>query len=209
MAAPPTKRPPSNARVVLLSLAALAVMIGMVAASVPLYQMFCRVTGYGGTPMTAKAAPGPVTDRPITVRFDASVAKDVPWRFEPVTRQIRTTLGEQVLTTYRATNTGSEPVVGTATFNVTPEKAGRYFNKIECFCFTEQRIEPGQSIDMPVTFFVDPGLADDPYSNEIGTITLSYTFFRKVAAEGRRALAAPPTPARETPPVTVEQGPPS
>jgi len=170
---------PSNARVVVLSLAALTVMVGLVAASVPLYQLFCRVTGYGGTPQTASAAPGPVTDRPITVRFDSSVAKDVPWRFEPVTRQIKTTLGEQVLTSYRATNTGSEAVIGTATFNVTPEKAGRYFNKIECFCFSEQRIEPGQSIDMPVTFFVDPGLADDPYSNEVNAITLSYTFFRK------------------------------
>ncbi len=175
---------PSNARVVLLSLAALAVMIGMVAASVPLYQLFCRVTGYGGTPQIAKAAPGAVTGRPITVRFDASVAKDVPWRFEPVTRQIKTTLGEQVLTVYRATNTGPEAVVGTATFNVTPEKAGRYFNKIECFCFSEQRIEPGQSIDMPVTFFVDPSLADDPYSSEVRTITLSYTFFRKPERQG-------------------------
>ncbi|MBC7908554.1 MAG: cytochrome c oxidase assembly protein [Rhodospirillaceae bacterium] len=170
----------SNRTVVLASLTALAAMIGLVALSVPLYQMFCRVTGFGGTTRTATAAPGAVAGRPITVRFDSSVAKDLPWRFQPAQRQIKAHLGEQVLATYTATNTGSEPIIGTATFNVTPDKAGRYFNKIECFCFTEQRLEPGQTVDMPVTFFVDPAIADDPYANEVTTITLSYTFFKKV-----------------------------
>lgn len=176
----------SNRTVVLLSLAALAAMIGLVALSVPLYQMFCRVTGYGGTPRSGAVAPGPVAGRPVTVRFDSSVAKDLPWRFQPTQREIKAHLGEQVLATYTATNTGPDPIIGTATFNVTPDKAGRYFNKIACFCFTEQRLEPGQSIDMPVTFFVDPAMADDPYANEVTTITLSYTFFRKPAPERDR-----------------------
>ncbi|MGE5475972.1 MAG: cytochrome c oxidase assembly protein [Bacteroidales bacterium] len=167
-----------NSRVVMLSLAASAVMVGLVSASVPLYRLFCKVTGAGGLTRVAAAAPG-ATDRVVTVRFDASVAKGMPWRFQPTQREMRVHLGEQVLATYRATNTGAEPVVGTATFNVTPDKAGRYFDKIACFCFSEQRLEPGQTVDMPVTFFVDPALADDPTANEVRTITLSYTFFRK------------------------------
>lgn len=169
-----------NGRVVMLSLAAVSVMVGLVVGSVPLYRMFCRVTGYGGATQVAVTAPG-ATTRVVTVRFDASVAKGMPWRFQPTQREMRVHLGEQVLATYRATNTGTEPVVGTATFNVTPDKAGRYFDKIACFCFSEQRLEPGQTVDMPVTFFVDPALADDPTADEVRTITLSYTFFRKEA----------------------------
>lgn len=176
----------SHRTVVLLSLTALAAMIGLVVLSVPLYQMFCRVTGYGGTTRTANAAPGAVAGRPITIRFDSSVAKDLPWQFQPGQREIKAHLGEQMLAHYTATNTGSTPIIGTATFNVTPDKAGRYFNKIACFCFTEQRLEPGQSVDMPVTFFVDPAIADDPYASEVTTITLSYTFFRKVAPQRER-----------------------
>lgn len=174
----------ANRRVVLMSLGALAAMLGLVAASVPLYRLFCAVTGYGGATRVAATAPG-ATGRPVTVRFDASVAKDLPWRFVPAQREIHTHLGEQVLAVYTATNTGATPLVGTATFNVTPDKAGRYFNKIACFCFSEQRLEPGQSVDMPVTFFVDPALADDPYASEVVTITLSYTFFRKQPAAAR------------------------
>lgn len=186
----------ANGRVVLVSLAALLGMVGMVAASVPLYRLFCKVTGYDGATRVAAAAPG-ATARMVTVRFDASVAKGLPWRFRPTQREMTIPLGEQVLATYTATNTGTVPIVGTATFNVAPAKAGRYFDKIACFCFSEQRLEPGQSVDMPVTFFVDPALADDPDANEVQTITLSYTFFRSEAADGRRAPAAPPTPARQ------------
>ncbi|MCR6630601.1 MAG: cytochrome c oxidase assembly protein [Magnetospirillum sp.] len=186
-----------NRMVVLVSLAALLAMIGLVVASVPLYRLFCKITGYGGTTRTSVVAPG-ATDRQVTVRFDASVAKGLPWRFKPDQREMKVALGEQVLATYSATNTGSQPIVGTATFNVTPDKAGRYFNKIACFCFSEQRLEPGQSVDMPVTFYVDPALADDPYANEVTTITLSYTFFPK-AAEDRATPAAPPAPARKAP----------
>jgi cytochrome c oxidase assembly protein subunit 11 len=184
-----------NRTVLLASLAALVAMIGLVAASVPLYRLYCKVTGAGGTTRTAVAAPG-ADARPVTVRFDASVAKGLPWRFKPAQSEIRTHLGEQVLATYTATNTGPEAIIGTATFNVTPDKAGRYFNKIACFCFAEQRLEPGQTVEMPVTFFVDPALADDPYANEVATITLSYTFFRK------------PDPARQRQATTSErQGP--
>ncbi|CAA7613645.1 cytochrome c oxidase assembly protein [Magnetospirillum sp. UT-4] len=165
------------------SVAAVAAMLGLVAASVPLYDMVCRATGLGGATRTATAAPGAeeagAAAAVVTIRFDASVAKDLPWRFEPGQRQMRVHLGEQALAFFRATNTSSEPVVGTATFNVTPDRAGRYFNKIACFCFTEQRLEPGQSVDMPVTFFVDPAMADDAFAAQATTITLSYTFFRQ------------------------------
>lgn len=195
----------ANARVVLLSLGALAAMVGLVVGSVPLYRMFCKVTGYGGATGVAATAPG-ATGRVVTVRFDASVAKDMPWRFQPAQREMKVHLGEQVLAHYTATNTGTEPLVGTATFNVTPDKAGRYFDKIACFCFTEQRLEPGQTVDMPVTFFVDPALADDPNANEVTTITLSYTFFRKEAAGNGRAPFAPSRPARQRQAATATQG---
>lgn len=187
-----------NRAVVLTSLAALLGMVGLVAASVPLYRLFCKVTGYGGTTRVAQAAPGAVPGPEITVRFDASVAKDMPWRFEPQQREIRVRLGEQVLATYTATNLSNRPVVGTATFNVTPDKVGPYFNKIECFCFTEQRLEPGQTVDMPVTFFIDPALADDPLANEVTTITLSYTFFNKDPAAPQKR--APSTALQGEPP---------
>jgi cytochrome c oxidase assembly protein subunit 11 len=183
-----------NRTVLLISVAALAAMIGLVAASVPLYRLYCKVTGAGGATRTAAAAPT-ATGRAITVRFDSSVAKGLPWRFEPDQREIHTHLGQEVLATFSATNTSSEAIVGTATFNVTPDKAGRYFNKIACFCFTEQRLEPGQTVDMPVTFFVDPAIADDPYASDVTTITLSYTFFRK------------PDPARQKQATTATQGP--
>jgi cytochrome c oxidase assembly protein subunit 11 len=154
-------------------------MAGLTAASVPLYRMVCKVTGWGGTTQTAVAAPGAAEGaRVVRVRFDTSVAKDMPWRFEPEQREMTVKLGENAIAVFRATNTGREPVTGTATFNVTPDKAGRYFSKIQCFCFTEQVLAPGQTAEMPVSFFVDPALAQDPHADEVSTITLSYTFFR-------------------------------
>ena len=154
-------------------------MIGMSYAAVPLYRIFCQVTGFGGTTQvsTAENAQGvQVIDRPMTVRFDA-MANGLPWAFQPVERRIELKVGESAVAYYRAQNRSDRPSVGTATFNVTPLKAGRYFNKIECFCFTEQRLEPGQSIDMPVLFFIDPEIAKDRNLEEVKTITLSYTFF--------------------------------
>jgi cytochrome c oxidase assembly protein subunit 11 len=162
-------------------------MVGLAFASVPLYRLFCQVTGYGGTPRVEAGAEvgAPVgVEAFITVRFDANVNSALPWAFEPEQRQVRVRLGESALAHYRARNLSASPVVGTATFNVTPFKAAQYFAKIDCFCFTEQRLEPGQEIPMPVSFYVDPAILDDPDAREVRTITLSYTFFR---AEGGAA----------------------
>ena len=144
--------------------------------SVPLYQLFCEVTGFGGTTRAAQAAPTAVIDREITVRFDANVAPGLPWRFvapEPV----KLRLGEERVIAYKGKNIGKEPYLGTATFNVTPFKTGEYFNKIECFCFTEQLLLPGEEKEFTVSFFVDPKLVEDPNAKEVASITLSYTFF--------------------------------
>jgi cytochrome c oxidase assembly protein subunit 11 len=170
-----------NKRVALASGAVIAGMVGLTAASVPLYQMFCQVTGYGGTTQRATEVPevGPEGPQgpPITVSFNADVAPDLPWRFRPVQRSVVVRPGEERLAFYEAVNRGTEPVVGTATFNVTPFSAGAYFNKLQCFCFTEQVLEPGQQVEMPVSFFVDPAMLDDPDGAEVREITLSYTFF--------------------------------
>ncbi len=155
-------------------------MVGMAYAAVPLYKLFCQVTGYGGTPavgMAPKAAAGDET-RQITVRFDSNVNPALPWRFKPAQRQMTVRLGDTVLAYYVARNLSDAPAVGTATFNVTPHKAGPYFSKVDCFCFTEQRLEPGQEMDMAVSFYVDPEIYDDPNTRDVRTITLSYTFFR-------------------------------
>jgi cytochrome c oxidase assembly protein subunit 11 len=152
-------------------------MAGLTAASVPLYRLFCQVTGYGGTTQVAADSQAEILERKIRVRFDSSVDDDLPWHFQPVEREIDVRLGEERLAFYRAVNGADQPVVGTATFNVTPHKAGPYFSKIDCFCFTEQALEPGQSVDMPVSFFVDPAILDDADTRDLETITLSYTFF--------------------------------
>ncbi len=158
---------------VLLLLALVTGMAGLAGAAVPLYRIFCEATGYGGTPRRADAASTTSTGRVVTVRFDASVAKGMPWQFRAGQREIKVHLGEDAIAWFTATNVSDKPVTGTATFNVTPDKAGRSVNKIECFCFTEQSLAPGQTAQMPVTFFVDPGLAPD-----VNTVTLAYTFFR-------------------------------
>jgi cytochrome c oxidase assembly protein subunit 11 len=155
-----------------------AVMVGLSFAAVPLYKLFCQVTGYAGTTQRADAAPTTVLDREILLRFDATVSTDLPWTFHPVQHTMRLKIGENSLGFYKAANNSSAPVTGTATFNVTPEIAGAYFNKIECFCFTEQTLQPGQSVDMPVSFFIDPAIADDPDAKDLREITLSYTFFK-------------------------------
>ncbi len=159
----------------------LVVVAGMGAAAygaVPLYRIFCQVTGFGGTTQQADAAPDTVLDRQVTVRFDASLAKGLNWQFKPAQRSVTVNVGEVGLAFYRAKNLSEHPVIGTASFNVTPLKAGSYFTKIDCFCFTEQRLEPGQEMDMPVQFFIDPEIVEDANLDEITTITLSYTFHR-------------------------------
>ncbi len=169
----------SNRRIA-AALVAVPVAMGALAwASAPLYRLFCQVTGFGGTPGIAAEAPQAAADAPsIEIRFNADIAPDLDWRFGPVERAVTVRLGEPTLAFYRAQNLGDEPVTGAATFNVTPLKAGAYFSKIDCFCFTEQRLGPGESADMPVSFFIDPAIAEDPNVRDVGTITLSYTFFR-------------------------------
>ncbi len=152
-------------------------MVGMAYAAVPLYTLFCQVTGFGGTTQVAEVNDGRVLDRQMTIRFDANTARDLAWSFAPVERSIVVRVGETSLAFYRAENTSSQPATGTASFNVTPLAAGAYFNKIDCFCFTEQTLAPGAGADMPVSFFVDPAINDDPDLEHVDTITLSYTFF--------------------------------
>ena len=152
-------------------------MLGVSYAAVPLYELFCRVTGYGGTTAQAEVAPETALSQMMTVRFDANRMSGLPWDFRPVQRQVELPIGEAMTIEYEATNTSTSPTTGTATFNVSPDAAGAFFNKIECFCFTEQTLQPGESVRMPVNFFIDPEIVDDLDANWIKTITLSYTFF--------------------------------
>ncbi len=154
-------------------------MVGLSFASVPLYRLFCQVTGFGGTPNTESVTlPSEVSDAVVTVNFDANVNSDLPWAFKPVQRKVRVRLGEESLAHYTAANVSEESVTGTATFSVTPYKAAPYFSKIACFCFNEQTLLPGQEVDMPVSFYVDPAILDDPSTRDVKLITLSYTFHR-------------------------------
>jgi len=157
----------------------LAGMGGLVAVAQPLYALFCQVTGYGGTTQVATIAPDAESARVVTVQFNADIASGMPWKFKPLQREVVLQVGEQRLAFYTATNTSDEPVLGSATFNVTPQKAGLYFSKIDCFCFEEQLLMPGETVEMPVTFFVDPDIEDDNNLDEVKTITLSYTFFNR------------------------------
>jgi cytochrome c oxidase assembly protein subunit 11 len=157
-------------------------MLGLSAASVPLYDLFCRVTGYGGTPRIAAAAPGGPAEVLVRVAFNADVDPKLAWSFHPVQREISLPPGEERLAFYEAVNRSDGPIVGRAVFNVTPDKIGSYFAKIECFCFQEQVLEPGQKVEMPVSFFVDPALLEDPSTREVRQITLSYTFYMDEAA---------------------------
>ncbi|MFO7477720.1 MAG: cytochrome c oxidase assembly protein [Methyloceanibacter sp.] len=163
--------------VALLLVGLVACMTGLAFAAVPLYRLFCQVTGYGGIPQRAEQAPGEILDRTIRVRFDANVDRNLPWSFAPVERVVEVKIGETGLAFFKAANKSDQPVAGTAVFNVVPELASRYFAKIECFCFKEQTLQPGASIEMPVTFFVDPKIVEDLDTMNIGEITLSYTFY--------------------------------
>ena len=168
------------------TLATLAVivfaMVGLAFASVPLYRLFCQVTGFGGTTQVAEAAPEQIfVLPPVQVRFDANVNPKLAWKFEPVTAPVSLVPGEEITVIYRATNLADVPTSGTATFNVTPQKAGPYFMKIECFCFTEQTLGVGESVDMPVSFFLDPDIASDLNTKDVDEVVLSYTFFADIS----------------------------
>jgi cytochrome c oxidase assembly protein subunit 11 len=166
-------------------------MVGLSFASVPLYRMFCQVTGYGGTPQRAEKAPGEVLDRTVTIRFDGNVDRALPWAFAPVQQTMDVKIGETALAFFKASNNSAVPVTGRAIFNVSPELAGRYFTKIECFCFKQQTLAAGQTVEMPVTFFVDPKFVEDEDTKHISEITLSYTFYRSDEPNPPAAAAAP------------------
>ena len=186
---------PRNGTTVVLLAAVVCGMVGLSFASVPLYRLFCQATGFGGTTQRAAAAPDEVAGALVTVRFDAQTAPDLGWEFRPLEGAVRLHPGERREVLFRATNRSAETVTGTATFNVTPTKTGIYFDKLQCFCFTEQALKPGESRDMGVVFFVDPDLLSDPNTSDVRTITLSYTMFRAHPAERSNTAAAPQSPA--------------
>jgi cytochrome c oxidase assembly protein subunit 11 len=184
-----------NARTALLALLGAAAMLGLGFASVPLYRIFCQVTGFGGTTMKvteAQAATVKASSKTISVRFDANVDRQLPWKFrnEQTTQDLR--IGSRKMAFYRAENLSDKPITGIASYNVEPELAGKYFNKIQCFCFNEQTLQPGQSVEMPVIYYVDPKIMDDPETKGIEQITLSYTFHlaanQPAQKEGAKAL---------------------
>ncbi len=182
-----------NMRVALLCLGALMVMGGLTAASVPLYQLFCQVTGYGGTTQTASGAPEVILDREMTVRFDTNISQGLAWEFEASQLSQTLRVGEVGLAFFTATNVTDQLTSGIATFNVTPQDAGLYFSKIQCFCFNEQTLAPGETAQMPVYYYVDPDIAGRATLDDITTITLSYTFFPIETAwtdEGERDVAS-------------------
>jgi cytochrome c oxidase assembly protein subunit 11 len=178
-----------NRRLLIGTLSGVALMIGVAFASVPLYRAICQVTGWGGTTQMVESNPfKPVAGRKITVRFDSNVAHGMPWRFKPDLREVTLPLGGDGFISFVAENPTSQAITGTAVYNVTPLKAGKYFNKTQCFCFGEQVLEPGQKVHMPVVFFVDPAIMDDPELRDLQAITLSYTFFRAETPELERAM---------------------
>lgn len=177
-------------RTVLPLVLIVAGMTGLAYAAVPLYDMFCRVTGYGGTTQRAETGSQRVLDRTITIRFDASISPKLDWTFRPAQSSMKVKIGESSLAFYEASNSTGQALTGTATYNVSPAIAGSYFRKIDCFCFTEQKLEAGQRTDMPVSFFVDPEIMDDPEAREIDEITLSYTFFPKKQDDQSAAASA-------------------
>ncbi|HEY8592058.1 MAG TPA: cytochrome c oxidase assembly protein [Sphingomicrobium sp.] len=165
-----------NSRTLLYLLGIVALMVGVVAASPTLYRIFCEATGLNGTTQRAERAPGAVAGE-VKVQFDANVHPGLPWTFEPKQTSVSVAPGAQTTVYYRAKNLSARAIKGQAIHNVSPDTAGKYFNKIECFCFTEQTLQPGQEVDMPVVFFVDPAMKDDPDAKNVHEITLSYTFY--------------------------------
>ncbi len=175
-----------NKRTMVMAFGMAMAMLALGFASVPLYRLFCQVTGFGGTTQVASEAEADIAQRfassagarEFSIRFDANTASDMPWEFRPVQVTDRVSIGQRDMATYIARNNSSVPITGMATFNVEPEQAGRYFNKIQCFCFTEQTLMPGQEVRMPVLYYVDPAVLDDPNMEGVEQITLSYTFHR-------------------------------
>lgn len=167
----------ANRRTAVLLSAIIVAMVALTAASVPLYRLFCQVTGYGGTTQAADEAPDAIVGEPVKVSFNADVAPELGWSFRPLQRSVTVRPGEERLVFYEAINTSGRPVVGTAVFNVTPFRVGAYFNKLQCFCFEQQTLEPGERIEMAVSFFIDPAIVEDIDARTVREMTLSYTFY--------------------------------
>lgn len=181
-------------RTLLQLVAVVVTMTSLSFAAVPFYSWFCAVTGYGGTPQRAEAAPDRILDQVVKIRFDASVDQNMPWSFKPVVRTMDLRIGETGLAFYEAHNPTDRVIAGTASFNVFPDTAGGYFTKIDCFCFSEQVLQPGETVQMPVSFFVDPAIVDDPDGKFVHEITLSYTFHQTPLPEDQAALEQPAAP---------------
>lgn len=175
-------------KTVMQTVGVVVLMGGLAWASVPFYDWFCRVTGFGGVTGVSDVAPDDILDQTVTVRFDGSLNNKMPWEFKPEQREMEVRIGETGLAFYEAHNPTDKPVAGQASYNVTPYQAGGFFQKIECFCFEEQVLEPGETVQMPVSFYVDPEMVDDREGQYIHTITLSYTFYEIDLPEGYAAL---------------------
>jgi cytochrome c oxidase assembly protein subunit 11 len=188
-----------NFRLSLGLLGIVVAMVGLSFAAVPLYRVFCAATGFDGTTRRSETAVVTISEQMINVRFDASVSPELPWRFFPMQKQVRVRLGEPKVIYYRAENLSSETITGQATFNVLPLNAGQFFNKIQCFCFEEQTLKPGQGVDMAVQFYVDPALAQNPDVKDATAITLSYTFFRAAGDQPASAQKLSQLPAASQP----------
>jgi cytochrome c oxidase assembly protein subunit 11 len=178
----------NNHRVLIALVLLVCGMIGLSFASVPLYRMFCQATGFGGTTQKAELLPEVILDRTVKVRFNADVSPGIPWRFKSEIQQMTLKLGQTGLMNYRVVNESSRPVIGTAVYNVTPDKAGLYFIKVQCFCFQEQILEAHQEVDMPVFFYIDPKMNDDPDMKDVHEIILSYSFFEANSKEYESAI---------------------
>lgn len=186
----PNRAVNANRRLAFRLVGVVVVMASLSFIAVPFYSWFCRVTGYGGTTQVAEQAPDEVLDRMITVRFDANVAKDMPWQFRPMQREMKVRIGETGLAFYEFENLSDQPIAGTASFNVTPFSAGSYFDKIACFCFELQELAPGEKVEMPVSFFVDPEMLQDAEAKGVRNITLSYTMYPADPSAGPKTPVA-------------------
>lgn len=192
-----TARPDPNRKLVVRLVALVVVMGALSWAAVPFYSWFCQVTGFAGTTQVATQGSDRVLEETVRVRFDANVMPDLDWTFRPMQREMTVRIGETAMAYYEAVNNSDQVVTGTASYNVSPYAAGYFFEKIECFCFTEQTLKPGERVEMPLTFFVSPDMVDDRDAGRIRDITLSYTFFRSDAQKSARAdVAARPATAQ-------------
>lgn len=177
----------ANNRLARRLLALVAVMVGLSFAAVPLYRIFCEKTGWAGTPQRSAEAPKTIAPQTITVRFDANVAQGLPWTFEPLQPELTLRIGESKLAFFRAANRSRETVTGSAVFNVSPDLMGQYFTKVQCFCFTEQTLKPGEAVEMPVSFYIDPAILKDRDGRTVRDMTLSYTFYKVRSVQANAA----------------------